>query len=73
MALTDEYKVGEYFYDGVRLLFTVRLEDANDGSDTWFDCETRYEAEVLSRLIRIERMMKECGFRGMNKCAKKSM
>ena len=55
--LKDEYKVGEYFYDprdgGETSVWTIRLEDAKDGSDSWFDCETQYEAEVLSRLVKI--------------------
>jgi len=66
MALTDEYKVGEYFLDSANHTWTVRLQDAEDGSDTWFDCNNQCEAEILSRLVRIEVMMKRCGFRGMN-------
>jgi len=56
MSLKDDYDVGQYFYDDVRNVWVIRLED--DGfSDSWFDCKTLYEAEVLSRLIRIERML----------------
>jgi len=56
MSLKDNYDVGQYFYDEVRNVWTIRLEDEGL-SDSWFDCETQYEAEVLSRLLRIERML----------------
>ena len=63
MTLRDEYKVGQYFYDprdgGETNVWTVRLEDAEDGSDIWFDCDTQYEAEVMSRLVRLERLLEE--------------
>ena len=46
-------EIGQYFYDSVNDEWTVRLEDAEDGSDSWFSCKTQYEAEVLSRLVKI--------------------
>lgn len=45
-------KVGEYTYDSIRKVWTVRLEDTDVG-DGYFDCETQCEAEVISRLIKL--------------------
>lgn len=59
MNLRDKYKVGEYFYNPSDDTWVVRIEDADDGSDSWFDCKTQYEAEVVSRLARIEQMLKK--------------
>jgi len=48
----DELEVGEYIYDSDRKVWTVRLEDTDVG-DSYFDCKTQFEAEVLSRLVKL--------------------
>ena len=45
-------KIGGYFPDGKA--WTVRLN-----RDDYFDCETQYEAEVLSRLVLLEKKIKK--------------
>jgi len=33
-------------------VWVVRLEDDTEGNDVYFDCETQWEAEVLSRMVK---------------------
>lgn len=46
-----ELEVGDYICDSARKVWTVRLEDTDVG-DNYFDCETQFEAEVISSLVK---------------------
>lgn len=45
--------VGEYYPSDKK--WEVRLD-----KESWFTCETQIQAEILSRLVRIERRMEKC-------------
>lgn len=52
VSVSDSLKkieIGSYLYDRDDGKWDVRLNE-----DTYFSCQTQFEAEILSRLVRIE-------------------
>ena len=49
MSKEKEFPIGSYTYDSESETWEVRLD-----KESWFSCNTQIEAEILSRLVKIE-------------------
>jgi len=50
----ERTKIGQYYYDTETKSWEVRLD-----KEGWMSCKRQEDGEILSRLVRIEKLLKE--------------